>query len=198
VSATHRSPAGSLGACAIAARWLLLALALALPALRVAQPARPVSERSVKAAFLYQFASYVEWPDGESVGTSPVVIGVIGDDAFAQELAATTAGRKVGERPVEVAQPNGDDMPAAERLDVLFIGDGARGDLGRLIRAVGQRPVLVVTESRGAIDDGAVINFTLESGRVRFEVSLYAAELHRLKLNSRLLAVAQQVHRTPE
>jgi hypothetical protein len=59
-------------------------------------------------------------------------------------------------------------------------------------------PVLTVTESEGALAQGSIINFTLDEQRVRFEVSLYAAELSRIRLNSRLLAVAQRVSRSPE
>ena len=73
-----------------------------------------------------------------------------------------------------------------------------REELPRLLEATREQPILTVTESAGAIADGSIINFTVDAERVRFEVSLYAAELSRLRLNARLLAVAQAVYREPE
>lgn len=158
-----------------------------------------VSERSVKAAFLYKFASYVQWPDSESAGDSPIVIGVLGNRDFADELAEITAGRTVSNRPISIRRLD-EDEPAdsLDVLDVLFIGDEERAELPRVLAATSQRPILTVTESSGAIADGAIINFTVDAERVRFEVSLYAAEVSRLRLNARLLAVAQQVYEEPE
>jgi hypothetical protein len=178
-------------------RLALWALALGWAGYAPAQPAA-VSEQSVKAAFLYKFASYVEWPDSATAGSSPIVIGVIGDGDFAEELAEITAGRTVTNRPLVIRRLDDDEPMDNVRLDVLFVGDEERDELPRLLAATADKPILTVTESAGAIADGAVINFTLDAERVRFEVSLYAAEMSRLRLNARLLGVAQHVHREPE
>lgn len=157
---------------------------------------RAASERSVKAAFLYKFASYVEWPDSEIAGDAPLVIGVISGGDFARELTEITTGRFVSSRPIVVRRLDEDEP--VDGVNILFVGDEERGALPRVLAAAGLRPILTVTESDGAIASGAVINFTLDAERVRFEVSLYAAEMSNLKLNARLLAVAQQVYREPE
>jgi hypothetical protein len=180
-----------------AASWLLLALAFVWHTHGDAQTApQPVSERSVKAAFLYKFASYVQWPNSESAGDSPIVIGVLGGGDFARELAEITMGRSVSNRPIRIRRLDRDE--SADGLDILFIGDELRADLPRVLEATREQPILTVTESAGAIADGSIINFTVDAERVRFEVSLYAAELRRLRLNARLLAVAQAVYREPE
>jgi hypothetical protein len=70
--------------------------------------------------------------------------------------------------------------------------------LSQLLSVARDKPILTVTESEGALSSGSIINFTLDQDRVRFEISLYAAERSQLKLNARLLAVAQDVHRGPE
>jgi hypothetical protein len=181
-----------------AVRLTLCAFAVAgWPVYGVAQSTVPaVSERSVKAAFLYKFASYVQWPDSESAGDSPIVIGVLGNGAFADELAEITSGRTVSNRPISIRRLDEDEL--ADNLDILFIGDEERDELPRVLAATSRRPILTVTESAGAIEDGAIINFTVDAERVRFEVSLYAAEMNRLRLNARLLAVAQHVYEEPE
>ena len=155
-----------------------------------------VSERTVKAAFLYKFASYVEWPDGTASSASPITIGVIGANDFARELAEITADRTVSNRPIDVRRLTGAD--SLDGLDILFIAREERGRLSELLSGARNRPILTVTESEGALSDGSIINFTLDQERVRFEVSLYAAEESQLRLNARLLAVAEQVYRDPE
>ena len=177
-----------------AVRWAPLALVLLWHVHGSAQTA-PVSERSVKAAFLYKFASYVQWPNSASAGSAPIVIGVLDGD-FARELTELTSGRSVSDRPIRVRRL--DRNESLDGLDILFIGDEQRDQLMRLLMATRQLPILTVTESAGAIAEGSIINFTVDSERVRFEVSLYAAELSQLKLNARLLAVAESVYRDPE
>ncbi len=155
-----------------------------------------VSERSVKAAFLYKFASYVQWPDADAKADSPITIGVIGATDFARELAEITANRTVGNRPIDVRRlTTGNSL---DGLEILFIAKEERDHLSQLLSAARDKPVLTVTESEGGLSSGSIINFTLDQDRVRFEVSLYAAEKSQLRLNARLLAVAQRVQRGPE
>jgi hypothetical protein len=85
-----------------------------------------------------------------------------------------------------------------ENLQMLFVGEGERNRLADLLRPVISHPILTVTESEGALLDGSIFNFTIEERRVRFEVSLDAVERAGLRVNSRLLAVAQRVLRNRE
>ena len=171
---------------------LLVALA-ALPG--AAQPGR--LERQVKAAFLYKFAGYVDWPAGAFPDPStPLRIGVCGDEAMVDELRRLVAGRTSGGRPVDVASVTGVEAPAG--IHLLFVADGAAHRLDGWIEAARQHSVLVVTESPGALRRGSMINFVPRDGRVRFEVGLASAEKSGLQLSSRLLSVAQAViTRTP-
>jgi hypothetical protein len=158
--------------------------------------AAPVSANSVKAAFLYKFAGYVEWPESAAGAGGPITIGVAGAEPFAAELAEITRGRTVGGRPINVRRVADED--SFDGLQILFIANQARGNARGLLASARSRPILTVTESAGALADGSIINFTQDKDRVRFEISLYAAEQSMLKLNSRLLAVADSVHRGPE
>jgi hypothetical protein len=155
-----------------------------------------VSERSVKAAFLYKFAGYVQWPDADAKTDSPITIGVIGANDFARELAEITASRTISSRPINIRRLT--TVNSLDGLDILFVAREERDHLSQLLAAARDKPILTVTESEGALSSGSIINFTLDQDRVRFEVSLYAAEKSQLRLNARLLAVAQDVHRGPE
>jgi hypothetical protein len=174
----------------LAAAWLALAAAAAQ-----AQDTAAPTERSIKAAFLYKFAGYVEWPEVAD-GTGPLTIGVLGSEEMAGELARITAGRTVNDRPVQVRRLAAGESPAG--LQVVFVGKAAGGNLDASLSALRGLPILVVTDTPGALASGSIINFTFDRDRIRFEVSLPAAERSHLKLSSRLLAVAQRVQRTPE
>ena len=174
-------------------------VAWAFPQAGSGQPIQPmpVSELSIKAAYLFKFAGYVEWPpDTQSGAQEPFIIGVLASDPFADELARITAGRTIADRPIRVRRIKADE-PLGD-VDILFVGEHDRKRLDQLLVPARQLPILTVTETTGAIAAGSIINFTTENQRVRFEVSLPAAEQSRLKLSSRLLAVAAHVHRTTD
>ena len=178
---------------------LAILAAWACPRVGYTQPTlpMPVSELSIKAAYLFKFAGYVEWPsDAQSDALDPFVIGVLASDPFADELARITAGRTINDRTISVRRIKADE-PLGD-VDILFVGEHDRKRLDQLLVPARQLPILTVTETVGAIPDGSIINFTTEKQRVRFEVSLAAAEQSRLKLSSRLLAVAARVQRTTE
>jgi hypothetical protein len=149
-------------------------------------------ELRVKAAFLYKFVGYIDWPSAAFARPdTPVTIAVVGADPLAAELAQAVAGRTVNDRPVTVRR-----LKPGEALDgvhVLFVGKAENARLPQLAQAAQARSILTVSETDGALAQGSVINFVLAERRVRFEIALDSAEKSRLKLSSRLLAVAQQV-----
>jgi hypothetical protein len=153
--------------------------------------ASPLStERGVKAAYLYKFAGYVEWPTGTFArDDTPITIAIAGDDQFADALAQYVSTRLIDERPLNVRKLKDDELP--DGIHILFL---AHDDSAHLRAAAkSSRPILVVTEAEGALAQGSTINFVMSGGRVRFEVSLESAEKRRLKLASGVLRVAQTV-----
>jgi hypothetical protein len=155
--------------------------------------AQQASERTIKAAFLFKFAEYVEWPATLAQRRdNPFVFGVLGSGALADDLLRMTTDRTMDERPIRVRRLDPDDV--LDDLQVLFIAADQKNKLDELLSSARGRPILTVTESEGALTNGSVINFTVDGERVRFEVSLDAAEASSLRLNSRLLAVAQRVY----
>ncbi|MDB5822963.1 MAG: hypothetical protein JWR21_1667 [Herminiimonas sp.] len=149
-------------------------------------------ERSIKAAYLYKFLSYVEWPPSSlAPAPAPYVIAVVGDDEVLSELTALTRGRTSSNRQVTVKRLNFGDPVTGVHL--LFVGQQETARQGQWLRQAALRPVLTVTDSDAGLSQGGVINFRQIDGHIRFEVSLAAAERNELKLSSRMLAVALNV-----
>jgi hypothetical protein len=148
-------------------------------------------DEEVKAAFIYHFATFVQWPEAPP---GAFTVAVLGGDAVADELEAFLPGREIRGRPMQVRRLRSIDE--TDDADVLFIGPDRNFRLPELIRKVEGRPMLVVTDAPGALKDGAIINFQVVDDRVRFEISLTAAERAGLELSSRLLSAAMFVDTT--
>ncbi|WP_373991324.1 YfiR family protein [Duganella sp. BuS-21] len=179
------------------ARAVALACGLAAVAAPLTQAAAASEvasvERNVKAAFLYKFLSYVEYPAGLLAPDAPYVIGVTNADDVAAELVRITEGRNVNNHPLQVRVLRSGDSVAG--LHLLFIGASESAQATSWLRSAQKASVLSVTETPDALQLGSVINFRLVDNRVRFEVSVDAAEKSNVKLSSRLLSVAYAVQK---
>ena len=173
---------------------LAVLIAAALGATWNARAEEPGSlEHQVKAAFLYKFAGFVDWPAASFARPdAPLTIAVAGAETVAAELVQATTGRTVEGRTVTVKRVKSGESLAG--VHILFVGKAESARLNQWVQSARPNAVLVVTESDGALAQGSVINFVIADRRVRFEVALDSAEKSKLKLSSRLLAVAQQVH----
>jgi hypothetical protein len=170
----------------------LLCIAIQQPVLARAADSDDALEHRVKAAFLYKFAGYVDWPPASFAGAdTPLTIGVIGSEPLAAELAQVVTGRTINNRAIAVKRIKPGEALAG--VHILFIGSAERARLGQLAKNAQAHSVLTVSESEGALDQGSMINFIMADRRVRFEIGLDSAEKSGLRLSSRLLAVAQQV-----
>ncbi len=159
---------------------------------RPAQADAQADEYRVKAAFLYKFGGYVEWPDRSFArADSPIAIGVMGADALADELAQIVSGRNVNGRPVLVRRLRPGDPIAG--LHVLFIGRVDRGRLAEILAAAKGQALLTVTESEEGLELGSMINFVVVENKVRFDVAPPPPESDNLKISARLLGVARKV-----
>jgi hypothetical protein len=172
-----------------AAFLLMGIICIETPAVAVEESAQ-VLEQRVKAAFLFKFGGYVEWP--ESVfprKESPLIIGVAGADPLAEELSRIVAGRTMNGRPVTVRLVRAGEP--LSNIHILFVG---RAEIDRLNELLVQaQPVLTVTDMAKGLPQGSVINFVVAENRVRFEVSLDAAKRSGLKIGAPLLSVAMRV-----
>jgi hypothetical protein len=176
------------------ARALFACTLLALGAAPIGAHAQrsEASEASVKAAFLYKFAGYIEWaPASFASADAPFVLAVSGADDVHAELAKILPGRSVAGHPVILEKlREGDSMRGAH---LLFAGRMEPGRLQQMLRTAQQQGVLAVTENERGLEQGAAINFLLTEDRVGFEVSLDSAEKSGHHISSRMLTVARRV-----
>lgn len=180
----------------LARRIVLVALLGNCTLVSWAQTEPQAPEHQVKAAFLYKFLAFVEWPSQAfERADSPLVIGVLGADAFADELVAMVADRAVRGHPLEARKIRRGDSLA--EFHVLFVGRSDSAALPGLLGSAKNRPLLTVTESDEALAHGSTINFVVVDNKVRFDVALGPAEQRNLKISSRLLAVARKVLPSP-
>lgn len=167
--------------------WIAALFAIAPPSLRAEVPYR---EDVVKAAFLFRFTGYIEWPEA-TLASGQFTAGVIGAPGVAAELSRLFTRYPVKNLPAHVRTI---DTPAqASDVQLLYVGPEYAGSVRELIKAVGPRPVLVVTDEPNGLDEGGIVNFLVVDRRVRFEVSLPAATRVGLRMSSQLLSVAARV-----
>jgi hypothetical protein len=149
-------------------------------------------EYQVKAAFLYNFAKFVEWPASTfSDASAPLQICVFGRDPFGQTLRDITSEKTVQGRKLEINLVS--DLPHARSCHILFIVASAETPVKQIVEGLRGAGVLTVGDSKGFTEQGGMINFVLENDRVQFEVNRTAAEKAGLKISSRLLSVAKSV-----
>jgi len=150
------------------------------------------SEPQVKAAFLFNFAKYVNWPAEQfSSPEAPVRICVQGAPDFVEELSRVVAGKKVNGRPLTL-QPV-DSVRASDNCHIAFLSEREQVRLAGWLAALRGLPVLTVSDVPGFADVGGIIGLKLENRKVRFEVNMVAARQANLKLSSQLLKVAVQI-----
>jgi hypothetical protein len=165
---------------------LALLSGLCWPWTALAQPRYSPDE--VKAAFLYNFAAFTEWPAQVRVQDG-LVIGVLNAEEVEAELRRQVAARPTAARKVEVKRVEADDLGG---VHILYIGAREGPRLARLLPALRDKPVLVVTDAHDGLERGSMINF-LVGERVQFEIALDNATRVGLRLSSRLLSVAVRV-----
>lgn len=153
-----------------------------------AQEPQP-SEYQLKAAFLYNFAKFVEWPASAlPQNDSPFIIGILGENPFNDDLRKTVAGKKILAHPITVVPlPN---ITAATNCHILFISPSEKNRLPEIFRILDQASVLTVSETDRFTQAGGIINFTREGNKIRFEISDDAAKRAGLKISSKLLSLA--------
>jgi hypothetical protein len=165
-----------------------LAFALLLVA-RGGSAAEGASEYEVKAAFLFNFTKFVEWPGTAFAADSdPITICILGENPFGNLLEDVVRDKRVNGRQMAVQQAP--SVSAAAGCQIVFIASSEQGRLGEILDRLASHPVLTVSDGEMVAARGAIIGLTLDQKRVRFEVNLGAAHRAGLRLGSQLLKVA--------
>lgn len=172
-------------------RILVVAAVIAFSAGASAQnlSAAEPSEYLVKAGYVYNFAKLVEWPAVAARTNGAIVIGVLGNDSFADVLARVVDGKKIDERPFVVKRLKNKDFKDCG-CQILFVSAAERARADEVIQFQSTMSVLTIAEAPDFAKRGGVIALTLEDNRVRFMVNVDAATQAGLTISSRLLALA--------
>lgn len=148
-----------------------------------------VPEVAVKAALLYNFAKFTEWP--ALPPAAPIVACIIGDDGIAEAFVQTVRGQSIGGHQLDVRRPP--DHTAWRVCHLLFIAEVEARRSAAGLSGVRMMPVLTVSDGRGFSQTGGIIELYIENGRVRFAINLDAVGRSGLQLSSRLLGLAKVV-----
>ncbi len=151
----------------------------------------PASEYQLKAAFLFNFARFVEWPAERSRSEgAPIIIGILGEDPFG-EAFGPLLNKTISGRPLAVRRFT--RMEEIRICQVLFVSSSHRKQLPRILEEAGRTAVLTVGETDSFAERGGMIQFLLEDNKVRFEVNVEAADKAGLKISSKVLTLARRV-----
>lgn len=147
-------------------------------------------ETVVKATYLYKFAPFVTWPNGDATG--PFTLCVVGDDPFGPLLDRAVAGQSLGTRAIQVVHI--DTVGPKSNCDVAYLGGSHSESVADALRALRGTPTLTVTDDD---DPPGIIAFAVADGHVRFRVDEAQARENGLVISSKLLSLALSVRLAP-
>jgi hypothetical protein len=156
-----------------------------------AEASPPIAEEyHVKAAFLFNFTQFFEWPDAAFANDgAPFVIGVLGSDPFGRILDETVRGEKIKGRRVVVRRFG--NAREVDHCNLLYVAKGAPASLEEIVALQRRHGILTVGEGDNFAKRGGVIRFYMESNRVRFGINVEAARDANLNVSSKLLRHAE-------
>lgn len=151
--------------------------------------AQDVTESALKAAFIYNFVRFTEWPD-EFPAADPFVMCVVGDAAVSTALERTVSGRNVGGHSIVVARSA--VAGSKSQCHVLYLSGAAANQREQLVAGLNDAPVLTISDIEGFADVGGMVQFFFENGQLRFSIRLEPAKRARLRISSKLLQLSRR------
>ena len=173
--------------------WSVLAVAVVLAVWGLTSVAQPTgTEYEFKAAYLYKFANFVEWPDKSfSEPRAPITIGILGRDPFGELLDKLVKGETVNGRLFVVKRF---DQPAdLDSCHILFVPASEKKRWPAIREKIKDKAVLTVGDFDEFARSGGIINFVLFRNTVQFEINGEAAERAGLKISSKLLRLGRPI-----
>jgi hypothetical protein len=169
----------------------LLYLALALLCMAPAMRAQVAPAYQVKAAFIYNFTQFVQWPAHAFAGSqSPLIIGVLGDNPFGTYLEQLVKDEKVGGRSIEIRKfKDADDVA---RCNILFINTPDAASIARSLRSKG---ILTVSDADNFARDGGMIRLVTANNKIRLQINTAAARAANIEISAKLLRLAEIIDR---
>jgi YfiR/HmsC-like len=150
----------------------------------------PSREYQLKAAFIFNFTQFVQWPDSAFSGSSDVfTVAIIGEDPFNGALERAVMGKAVGSR--RIVFRHFDNAADLQPCQLLFVPSTKDSELTAIMNKLGNEPVLTIGESEVFLRMGGEMRFYTEENKVRFEINMEATDKSGLKISSKLLKLAK-------
>jgi len=180
---------------------VLCLVLLAVPTVLLARDdPSSVHEYQIKAAFLYNFINFVDWPEEKDASNNPIIIGIIGKDPFEKAFKPIknkqVKGRKVliqRFKDLEELKQSSEQIESVRECYLLYICYSEKKKLSEIINLVQDHSVLTVGDTKDFLESGGIINFLMEDKKVRFEINNTTAKQAELKIRSKLLRLAKRV-----
>ena len=147
-----------------------------------------LKEYQLKAAFIYNFAKFIDWPEYNS---KEFRICVLGSDPFGSTLNPARTKDIDGKKIVIERKPGVDFISSCQ---ILFVGNSEAGNLTKILEKLGSNPVLTVSDISGFSRKGGVVEFTENEGKIRFKINSKLASQKNLKISAKLLELAEEVN----
>ena len=153
-------------------------------------------EYKLKAVLLYNFAKFVEWPDGAFAdGNTPLTIGILGEDPFGNIFEQAIKGKTVKSRKLKIKRFK--QVRDVDTCHILFISSSEEKHLTEVLEFLKDSDFLTVGEMKQFAHSGGIINFIIEESKIRFEINIDAASRTQLKISSKLLKLARIIRDRP-
>ena len=149
---------------------------------------KAIGEYHVKAAFIYNLAKFVEWPDTSLDKKSTLTIYILGDAPFGRALD-TIRGKTIKRKTVVVKKTN--SLNILKNGDILFISNSEKERLEQILNGISCLPILTVGDTESFAKNGVIVNFYIEDKKVRFEINIEAANRAGLRISSNLLKLGK-------
>jgi hypothetical protein len=154
--------------------------------------AQDVTESALKAAYIYNFAKFTEWPAGVVLAAEPLALCVLGDTNVGDALKRAVKDRELGGHSMAVSQPAMGATGPQPTCHVMYVSGVSAGQAAEVIARVRDVPVLTLSDVEGFTDRGGIAQFFFENGQLRFTVQLESIKRARLRISSRLLSLARR------
>lgn len=140
----------------------------------------------LKASYIYNFAKMIDWPSTEKEGN--FIIGIYGKSTVYEELIKKYATKNIGNQKIEIKKLS--SSPESSNIDLLYITKDKADEISSVLKSLKNEPILVITETEGALGKGSIINFIIVENQLKFELNLKEADKRKLTVGSRLKDLA--------
>lgn len=172
--------------------FIMLVLSMAIQVATTGAQQQKLGEYEVKAAFMYNFLKFIEWPDNAfSDYHTSINLCVLGDDPFGSTLDSVH-GETINDKKIIIKHYY--DIDGLEKCNALFISSSEKERLTKILKTLSGLNILTISDTKSFAQQGVLINFYIEENKVRFEINQDAVSRSGIKISSKLLNLAKIVH----